>query len=234
MFPEHETAQHLYDRLWASALDSYGRGEVCADDYLIHQATDQRSGLTLIARIPEPVQTVMMDFIGGIRQIVPDQYHYQPRQLHVTVLTLLPVTGILHLEQLPLAAYQTVFAEIFQNSQPFPIHFQGITATPEAVMIQGFPDPALNNLRETLRSKLNNIGLGDNLDVRYKLTAAHVTVMRFASTPPALPVLRQYLIDHRQDNFGTVMIRQIEFVHNDYYLSPDKTCTLSEYPLYPA
>jgi 2'-5' RNA ligase len=133
--------------------------------------------------------------------------------------------------QLPLGTYQAAFADVFQNNRPIPIRFQGITASPEAVMIRGFPNPALNDLRETLRTKLKSIGLGDNLDVRYKLTAAHVTIMRFASHPANLPALQEFLMRNRQHDFGRATIRQIEFVHNDYYLSPDKTRTLAEYPL---
>src|SRR5690606_31426024 len=129
--------------------------------------------------------------------------------------------------------YEAIFRACMQDFPAFDIHLRGITMTSRAVMVQGFPAPELNHLRERLRESLQYEGLGDTLDLRYKITAAHVTIMRFASFPQNLPELHRVLRHWREQNtnFGSFTVREIEFVENDYFLSAAKTQTLYRYSL---
>ena len=117
------------------------------------------------------------------------------------------------------------------TATPFDIHLRGITASAGVIMLQGFADSALNTLRDKARSALRQAGLGDLLDVRYKLQTAHVTLVRYRDTPSNITELPELLLPYRNVDFGRFMVNQISLVENDYYLMPSKTRVLQHFDL---
>jgi 2'-5' RNA ligase len=112
------------------------------------------------------------------------------------------------------------------------MHFTGVTASPDCVMVCGHSDgDALNVLRDRLREQLAQAGLGASLDRRYRILAAHVTVLRFCTQPPNLPALAAFLTSLRDHDLGTFRVDQVEFVTNDWYMSHDRVEVLARYPL---
>ena len=70
------------------------------------------------------------------------------------------------------------------------------------MLIQGFPqDDVLAQLRDDLRSALRDRGVSENLDRRYKIAAAHLTVMRFPNPQADWKRLLDFLRAHRQHRF---------------------------------
>lgn len=60
------------------------------------------------------------------------------------------------------------------------INFQGITASPSAIMLQGFTNSnSLDDLRNSLRINFTNSGIEESIDKRYSINTAHATVARF-------------------------------------------------------
>ena len=128
------------------------------------------------------------------------------------------------------AAYRAAVDQALQNSRPFTVRYEGVTASNSAVMIQGFAqDSHLARLRSELRDALHSFGLGGGLDQRYAMETAHSTVFRFSSQPKNMPQLLALLEAHRATYFGLTTFDKLQLVKNDWYMSADKVELLAEY-----
>jgi len=131
-----------------------------------------------------------------------------------------------------LAAYQSIIGKVLQRHRKFSITFQGATASRGGVMIQGFPnDNTLAAIRGDLREDLRKNKLGDQLDVRYQINTAHITVMRFCDAKLDGENLLALLKANRTTDFGETPVENLELVLGDWYASADTAQTLSEYRL---
>ena len=107
-----------------------------------------------------------------------------------------------------------------------------MSRSPEAVLIQGFPqDDALARLRAELRSALRDRGVGGNLDRRYKIVAAHLTVMRFSHPKADWKRLLDFLQAHRETDFGETCFKSLQLIWNDWCASAGVTRTVQDYEL---
>lgn len=222
----------LYDSMWAEALASFAKGLVEPDGYLANRQSDQRLGVTVIARPSEKVIEKFAALIHRLAQVEPDQYFYQPCQFHITVLSLFTATQ--HCEPFfdRLADYLATSQAVLAAARGFAVDFQGLTATPNAIMAQGFPqDGHLEALREKLRQTLREQDLGQGLDTRYRLKTAHVTLMRFQRPPQALTRLVELMKEYRASHFGDSCFQTLQVVKNDWYMSTDRVEVLAEYRL---
>ena len=125
-----------------------------------------------------------------------------------------------------------MIGEVLRDQRPFKIEFRGVTASPDSVLIQGFPlNDGLETMRRQLREVFANAGFGDMLDRCYKVTAGHISVMRFCR--PALDSKRllAFLKETRQTSFGECRIHTLELILGDWYASADKVKILEEYRL---
>jgi len=225
-----ETAQQVYDRLWAEAMAAFEAGTVRTDPYLLQRETDTRQGITLIARPDPPTLVRIGELLEGLQRVAPEQYIYRPEELHITVLSLIGTSPEFCLEAAPIEQYKALFADQLPCVRPFTIRYPGIVASPDAVMLRGYSD-ALNVLRDHLRTELTRAGLGGTLDRRYRSVTAHSTVMRFQVLPFDLPALVRYLRTMHDHDFGVFDVDHLDFVVNDWFMSHDKTQVLARYVL---
>ena len=182
MGDELTKAQRIYDQLWRRTTAALESGGLRVDPLLREKTGDPRRGATLVARPNAGVRERVETFLREAAAICPDQYFYQPAELHVTVLAVIPCSESWREEIHRLPVCRTVLDEVLKYCRAFSVKFRGVTASPEAVLVQGFPqDDALARLRDELRSALRDRGAGENLDRRYKIAAAHLTVLRFSN-----------------------------------------------------
>jgi len=169
-----------YERLWREAGKAFDNGSVRLDPWLKNRSADQRRGITLVARPSPEVSARVQAFLQEIAVVAPDQHLYQPPELHMTVLSVIPGSEHWRKQAEKISEYRTALAETLAGRDGFGVKFRGVTASADAVMIQGFPaDDRLEKLRDDLRAALGKRGLGETLDRRYKAVTAHLTVMRF-------------------------------------------------------
>jgi 2'-5' RNA ligase len=160
------------------------------------------------------------------------QHFYRPEELHLTVLSVLPGSESWRKEVHGLPARLKVLDESLKDRPAFLVKFRGVTVSPEAVLIQGFPqDDMLARLRDDLRIALRNAGAGENLDRRYKIAAAHLTVVRFARPQADWKRLLDFLRAHRETDFGETRFRSLQLIWSDWCASARATRTLREYAL---
>lgn len=222
----------IYKKLWNDAVAAFERGEPRLDPYLSDKANDFRRGVTVVLRPPPAVRDTVADYIRALTGICPGQYFYRPEELHVTVLSIVSGTTQWQAEIPRLELCRPVIAETLADQPPFKIEFRGVTAAPDGVMIQGFPaDDGLASVRAALRAAFARTGFGDMLDRRYKVTAAHMTIMRFCRPCPECKQLLAFLQRSRERYFGECEIRELELILGDWYASADRVQRLDAYPL---
>lgn len=209
-----------YDRMWTEAEPRIRRGGIICDEVLASRVADSRRALSLIIRPSLAVQSAVLQFLNELRALEPDQYYYAASELHITVLALFTAT----VDHEPFfarqAEYLAAVTAAVKTAQPFAVRFAGITASPGAVIIQGFQDDGhLNALRDRLRSELQPRGLATAIDTRYRLETAHLTAIRFRA-PLRHPSAFAAALDHaRKRAFGGMAVHRLQVVRNDWYMS---------------
>ncbi len=221
----------IYDNLWQDALVQFNANTWQVDPY-INAQQDNRRGLTLLARLSPGVTSRVSNFLSALRKIEPNQYFYPAADFHLTILSIISCyAGFQHNPQLD-EAYIARIGECLAELPPPKIHFQGITASPACVIIQGFPaDENLQILRDRLRNKFQSGPLPTAIDARYPLITAHLTVMRFQAAPENLPAFIEMLQKYRAHDFGQQRLNHLQFVANDWYLKHSDTKILHNYTL---
>lgn len=226
------SASVKYERLWAEALTHFQKGLVGIDPYLRNKAGDRRLGLSVIARPGQAVSERFNTFLDQVKRVAPDQYFYRTSEYHLTILSLFTATEAVAPYWADLAGYRAAVDQALIDRHTFTIRYQGITASKNAVMVQGFAQGSrLNQLRAGLRQALHASGLGGGLDQRYAIDTAHSTVFRFVSRPKDMPQLLDLLRAHRTISFGETTFDNLQLVKNDWYMSQDKVEILAQYPL---
>jgi 2'-5' RNA ligase len=221
-----------YDQWWSEAVGKIRAGKVESDPVLEARVQDRRRGLTVIARPTPAVRQRAAMFLGQLRQIEPAQYYYTSSEFHLTVLSLFTATAKHEPFFAKTEQYVSAVDSVLRKVAPFRIEFEGVTASPGTVMIQGFFETdALNDLRDALRSQLKLRGLADGVDRRYRLESAHVTVARFRAPLRESERFAAVLEQVRQRSFGATTVRNLSLVKNDWYMSHRVTETLKRYRL---
>jgi len=222
----------IYEQLWGEAAPAFERGQPQIDEHLADQTKDLRRGVTLALRPSLPVQAKIRVFLDPLAQMFPGQYFYQPEQLHVTVISIISGTEFWRKEMVHLSSFRSLLREILSRHRSFKLGFHGVTATPGAVLIQGFPlDDGLARIRDEIRQGFAQKGFGDKLDRRYTISAAHMTIMRFRNPAADWKLLAARLEENRQTNFGETKVDSLQLIWGDWYASADTMRILEEYRL---
>ena len=216
----HEFLQERYAGLWNGTINEVREGRVTIDPLLASREPDRRRCITVLARPSAAIQKSVSGFLNELRAIDPDQYYYDPAELHVTVLSLFTAT-LEHERYLArYAEYLAAVKSVLTNAPSFLIEFMGVTLTREAIMTQGFPETtALNDLRETLRNELRARHLTEGLDSRYILQTAHMTVVRFRAPLRESAGFAGVLERYRNHTFGQIQVQELNLVRNDWYMA---------------
>ncbi len=205
-----------YKQFWAEAIAHFKNGEFEYDPK-IDDPKDKRFGLTVLVRPSDEVKSSISTLLDHFRRIEPDQYYYPPHDMHVTVLSVISCYEGFTRRSYKAADYVKIVEESIKGISPFKLHFQGITASPSCIMVQGYPEGMLNLFRKNLREAFNNSSLELSFDTRYTLMLAHATVMRFRKKISKTERFLEALEKYRNHEFGTTHINQVEFVFNDWY-----------------
>jgi 2'-5' RNA ligase len=221
-----------YEVLWGESIERIRSGNVGIDLVLARGEEDRRRGMTLLFWPAPEVQQRVGAFLDELREVDSDQRYYEAGEMHVTFLSLFTAT----VEHEALFArtpeYVAAVGSWVRGLAPFSVSFAGVTASPGAVMVQGFLDAqVLNEGRDELRRVLRARGLGDGVDLRYRLETAHMTAVRFRAPLRDGRRLARILERGRDLEFGEMEVRELELVRSDWYMSRGCTEGLGRFPL---
>ena len=221
-----------YDRLWFRALKQIRAGSIDIDPVLRRRIPDERRGLTVIARPSHSVRHAVVRFLSELRRLEPHQYYYNASEFHLTILSLFTATIDSDRFFAARERYAAAVDAALERVGPLRIRFNGITASPASVMVQGFFDTNdLRDVRNRLRRQLRISGLGRGLDQRYRLQTAHMTVVRFRAPLRRPSRFAKALEEARRRAFGVTDVTGLSLVENDWYMSRRATCCLKRYRL---
>jgi 2'-5' RNA ligase len=223
--------REIYNSLYENAVSKIKKGNILTDEYL-NSLTDKRYGITLLLRPFGEVLDRTQLFINEIRKITPEQYYYQIEDIHLTVLSIISCYDGFMLNNIDTLKYFEIVKDCISNIDGFTIKFEGITASPSCVMIQGFPENSeLEKLRKNLRKKFKNSDLEHSIDSRYELKTAHLTVIRFKKILSDMEQFLKKLDEFRGYDFGKCKIKEMDLVYNDWYMKSDKVKLLNKIKL---
>jgi 2'-5' RNA ligase len=201
-------------------------------DPQINNPSDSRFGLTLLIRPSETIQANIQLFLEEIKAIEPNQYYYPDSDIHITVMGIISCYEGFTLDQINISEYIDLIEQSLVELDQIEIEFRGLTASPSAIMIQGFPtDESLNIFRNKLRESFKNSTLEQSIDSRYTIAAAHSTVMRFQEKLENTKQLIQVAEKFRDYNFGKFQVKKLELVYNDWYQREGNTIHLADFNL---
>lgn len=225
-----ELAQ-LYDNLFDRSIRQISKGEIEIDRQ-INNDRDRRRGLTLLIRPNDEIKARVRTFQEEMLNIEGEQYYQPISDLHVTALSIISCYEGFDLSQVRVFDYEQIIFQSLKKLPEFGLQFKGVTASREAVMIQGFPvGEGLDMLRNCIRNNFQSADLQQSIDSRYRLTTAHMTSVRFRKELHSPNKFGNLLRDYRTAGFGEMKVQSLELVYNDWYQTSNIVKTLHSFHL---
>ena len=220
-----------YNQLYKKSAAAILAGNYKLDSQ-INNPSDSRFGITLLIRPSEKMKANIQLFLDELKAVEPEQYYYPNCDIHITVMSIISCYEGFTQDKISIEDYIKIIQESLINLGKIKIEFRGVTASPSALMIQGFPaDESLNNLRNKLRENFKKSTLQQSIDSRYAISTAHSTVMRFQEklqNPEKLIAVAEKFRDY---NFGEFTVDKVELVYNDWYQRENNTVHLTDFNL---
>ena len=218
-----------YDTLYKESIEKMV-DDTYHIEHEIDSLSDHRFGLTLLIRPDSPTKNNIRHFLNELEAIDPDQYYYPDSDIHVTVLSIISCYDGFDWTTISLPDYVAIIEKSLAGIKEVKINFQGITASPSAIMLQGFPATnSLDDLRNNLRANFKASGLEESIDKRYAIQTAHSTVARFRKPIDNKEKLLAILEKYRDFSFGTFKVDSYYLVYNDWYQRKKRVKELHEF-----
>jgi 2'-5' RNA ligase len=220
-----------YNQLYKKSAEAISTGKYLIDSQITNQS-DTRFGITLLIRPNEEIKSNIQVLINELKKAEPRQYYYPDSDIHITVLSIISCSEEFKLNQISPNDYVQIICKSLIETDKLKIQFKGITASPSAIMIQGFPtDETLDNLRNKLRENFKNSDLQQSIDSRYTISTAHSTIMRFQEPLHDPKKLIKITDKFRNYDFGEFTVENLELVYNDWYQRAQNTIQLADFCL---
>ncbi|MBS7254703.1 2'-5' RNA ligase family protein [Flavobacterium branchiicola] len=223
--------QEHYNQLYKTSAEAISTGKYSIDSQITNQS-DKRFGITLLIRPNAEIKANIQSLIDELKTTEPNQYYYPDSDIHITVLSIISCSEEFQLNQISPNDYVQLICKSMIQTNEIKIQFKGLTASPSAIMIQGFPtDETLDNLRNKLRENFKNSGLQQSIDSRYTISTAHATIMRFQEPIHDPEKLIAITDKFRNYDFGEFTVENLELVYNDWYQREQNTIHLADFTL---
>ena len=223
--------QEHYNKLYKKSSEAILSGNYKLDSQ-INDKSDSRFGITLLIRPNETIKVNIQLFLDELKAIDPLQYYYPDSDIHITVMSIISCYEGFSLDKITIADYIGIIQKSLIDVNEIKIKFQGVTASPSALMIQGFPtDDSLNNLRDKLRENFKQSTLQQSIDSRYTIATAHSTVLRFQEKLQNPKQLIEVAEKFRDFDFGELKVKNLELVYNDWYQREEIVQKLAEFKI---
>jgi 2'-5' RNA ligase len=223
--------QEHYNQLYIKSSKAILEGNYKIDNQ-INDASDSRFGITLLIRPNDGIKAQIQSFLNELREIDSKQYYYPDSDIHITVMSIISCYEGFSLDKIRNEEYIEIIQKSFLDVDKIKINFKGVTASPSAIMIQGFPtDESLNNLRDKLRENFKKSTLEQSIDSRYAIATAHSTALRFQKKLENPDTLMAVVEKFRDFDFGEFTVDKLELVYNDWYQRKSNTIDLADFYL---
>lgn len=203
--------KHHYDGILETNRERILQGGV-GDPHLLHPESDTRMALALVIRPAPDLARRMAGYLESLEQLAQELYHYPASDFHVTVLDLLRGEPG---RMLPpnWREYACCIRSCAREVSPFNLGFFGLCASDNAILVRGYYESGLEQLRQKVRGALAAHDLP--LEERYQTISSHITVARI---PTRLHHPSEVLDFVGQDvPFGKMKVEAVELVFHNWY-----------------
>lgn len=220
--------QKHYNQLYQKSSKAISEGKYIIEKQ-INDTLDSRFGITLLLRPTDEIKAKIQLFLEELKKVDSQQYYYPDSDIHITVLSIISCYEGFSLDKIKIEEYVEIIQKSLIDVTKIKIDFKGVTASPSAIMIQGFPtDESLNSLRNKLRENFKRSSLEQSIDSRYRIATAHLTVIRFQEKLKNSKQLIEVVEKFRDHGFGELTVAKLELVYNDWYQRESNTIHLAD------
>ncbi|MEZ8702382.1 2'-5' RNA ligase family protein [Vibrio cyclitrophicus] len=213
--------QSIYGQMWQRFERASVHNDYELDSHLLDIASDTRRGITALTYLKQANRSVLdeiMSFQKAVCDIEPNQYYHPLEELHLTVLSVISCLPEFELSEINIHSYTEIFRSVLSSNQQIEIKYQGVSASPNCILLQGFPvGDSLEQFRNELRTQLSEAGLRVTFDSRYKLVTAHSSLIRFRVPISDSRQLFRLCQQYRNYDFGSIVLKDFELVFNNWY-----------------
>jgi len=220
-----------YNQLYKNSAKAILEGNYKVDNQ-INDASDSRFGITVLIRPNDAIKAKIQLFLDELKEVDAEQYYYPDSDIHNTVMSIISCYEGFTLDKIKTHDYIEIIQKSLIDIDEIKINFKGVTASPSAIMIQGFPvDESLNNLRDKLRENFKKSTLEQSIDKRYSISTAHSTVLRLQEKLQNPKQFLKVVEKFREFDFGEFTVDKLELVYNDWYQRESSTIHLADFYL---
>lgn len=205
---------NLYTNINNNGILKIKNKEEKIDEYLNHME-DRRMGLALLIRPSKQIQRKIAEIEQVIQKVEPNQYFYKNYQHHITLLDFTTARQDFRYSKKQIKIYTTIVEDVLKNIKKFKIHCKGLIVSDDAILVKGFYENIMNQIREELRNKMKENNLKN--DERYKTMSSHITIARFKEPLKNRDKLLETLKMYEQYDFGEFEVSNVEFVYHNWY-----------------
>lgn len=204
----------IYTQMHIQGKESIIRENEYVDENL-NNSYDTRRGIALIIRPSEKVIKSIQDKLKEIKNIENNIYIYRPECLHLTLYIFISQTKDFIYEKEQKELYKKISKEVLSNFKKFKISCRGLIFTNETILVKGFPEKTMNEIRNKIRETMykNNVSLNE----KYKNDICHISIARFKNKITNRKKLIQFVSDNYNYDFGSFDVSEIELIYHDKY-----------------
>ncbi|MDU0354922.1 hypothetical protein RS130_14285 [Paraglaciecola aquimarina] len=206
-----------YEKMWRQGMAAFEQQKFNLDKQ-IGSLADTRRGITLLARLSQPVKNTATQFLTELNEICPAQYCYPQTDIHLTIMSIVSCHSDYIFDAATANQYLVALQQQLVGMPIMTVDFTGITVSDAAVLLTGYTSQEyLMGLRSKVRETVLNAGLHHSMDSRYRIETAHSTIFRFCKQPENSQDLIQFLQRNKHRKFGDMRVDSLELVFNDWY-----------------
>lgn len=204
----------IYNQKHKQGIENIMSGNEFLDGNL-NNDNDTRRGINLLIRPSEEVTKEIQNKIVEIKNIDPNLYLYSSDCLHFSLFCFVHQTKdfIYKTEQKKL--YIELSKEILSNVKKFKISCNGLMLTDKGVLVKGFPDATMNEIRNKIRKILDEKNI--NHTEIYKDDICHLSLVRFKNKIENRKKLVEFINNNYNYDFGFFDVTEIELLYHDWY-----------------
>ncbi|MBW7573638.1 2'-5' RNA ligase family protein [Caproiciproducens faecalis] len=218
---------NLYSEIQTRGITCIGDCREQRDNFLKHPASDTRMGISLLIRVPNEVAEQIVKVEHKLCKAEPGQYYYPTPDLHITVLDVLAAKPDYVYTSSLVDSYNNVLTKVLSSFPSFSIFLKGIIPSPNAILVKGYYQKTLAQIRQSIRKELHSERLP--LDERYETISSHITISRFSDKLQNRTELLRVLSEYAEYDFGEFEVKRLQLAYHNWYDS--KKTILAEYPL---
>lgn len=204
----------LYEQISNKGLTQISSGQEYVDNW-INNDIDRRMGISLLIRPTDAIKYEIQKLLNEIKKTEPSQYYYPIKDIHVTLFDLISARQDFNYTIEQIETFKEIVEISLLNTKKFEINFDGIIASDGAIIVKGYYDKQMDDIRQKLRKEILSHNLKN--DERYTTKSCHITIARFNHNIQERKKLIEFIKKHNRHAFGTMKVSEVELIYHNWY-----------------